>query len=63
MSVRPHRVICISVYCDELAELDKKVASLRASGCTTASRSGLIRAAVEGVDLKKAAARIQGPMR
>ena len=41
------RVVCISTYDADLAALDAKVAELRAAGHRRATRSSLIRAAVD----------------
>jgi hypothetical protein len=48
-----YKVICISMYTKDLAQLDALVDSLKARGMTKASRSALIRAALEQVDLDK----------
>lgn len=45
-----YRVICISIYTDDLAELDAKVETLKARGLTKANRSTLIRYALAGID-------------
>lgn len=51
--VRPehYKVICISMYNDDLRQLDSMVASLKRRGLTKASRSALIRFALSQVDL------------
>jgi len=51
--VRPehYKVICISLYNDDLKQLDTMVASLKRRGLTKASRSALIRYALSQVDL------------
>ena len=46
---RPYKVICISVYLDDLAELDRVVADARAAGDRRASRSKTIRDAVKAL--------------
>lgn len=46
-------IVTISTYPEDLAKLDAKVAELRRLGHTRASRSSLIRAAIEQVDLTK----------
>ncbi len=46
-----YKVICISMYNDDLAGLDAKVAELKARGYTKANRSALIRHALSVVDL------------
>ncbi|MEM6958528.1 MAG: hypothetical protein AAF411_16960 [Myxococcota bacterium] len=44
-------VICISLYKEDLARLDEKVAYLKAQGHRKMSRSALIRFALDTVDL------------
>ncbi len=44
-------VICISLYKEDLARLDEKVAHLKESGHRKMSRSALIRYALDTVDL------------
>jgi hypothetical protein len=48
-----YKVICISMYMDDLERLDGMVDELKAKGLTKASRSALIRHALEQVDLSK----------
>jgi hypothetical protein len=48
-----YKVICISLYTKDLDQLDGMVEALKAQGVTKASRSALIRAALEQVDLDK----------
>ena len=48
-----YKVICISMYTDDLERLDAKVAELKESGHRKMSRSALIRFAVDHVDLSK----------
>lgn len=48
-----YKVICISMYTDDLARLDEMVEALKARGLTKANRSALIRHALTGVDLTK----------
>lgn len=48
-----YRVICISMYTDDLGRLDGMVEKLKARGLTKANRSALIRYALEQVDLEK----------
>jgi hypothetical protein len=48
-----YKVICISMYTKDLERLDALVEQLKASGVTKASRSALIRAALDQVDLDK----------
>jgi hypothetical protein len=54
-SERPthYKVICISMYNKDLERLDALVDDLKARGMTKASRSALIRAALDQVDLDK----------
>ncbi len=49
-----YKVICISMYNDDLARLDAMVGQLKERGLTKASRSALIRMALDQVDLTKA---------
>lgn len=46
-----YKVICISMYLDDLKRLDGMVDELKARGLTKANRSALIRYALDGVDL------------
>jgi len=46
-----YKVICISLYNDDLQRLDAMVDSLKARGMTKANRSALIRYALNQVDL------------
>ncbi len=48
-----YKVICISLYTQDLDRLDAMVDTLKSRGFTKASRSALIRAALEQVDLAK----------
>jgi hypothetical protein len=48
-----YKVICISLYTKDLDRLDAMVEDLKARGITKASRSALIRAALDQVDLDK----------
>lgn len=48
-----YKVICISMYNEDLANLDKMVDGLKARGLTKTSRSALIRYALSLVDLDK----------
>jgi hypothetical protein len=48
-----YKVICISMYTKDLAQLDSMVDELKARGLTKANRSALIRAALEQLDLSK----------
>jgi hypothetical protein len=48
-----YKVICISLYTRDLDRLDGLVSRLKERGMTKASRSALIRAALEQVDLDK----------
>jgi hypothetical protein len=48
-----YKVICISLYTRDLDRLDVMVEDLKARGVTKASRSALIRAALDQVDLDK----------
>ena len=46
-----YKVICISMYTDDLDRLDEMVQSLKARGLTKANRSALIRYALAAVKL------------
>jgi hypothetical protein len=48
-----YRVICISIYTEDLARLDEMVNKLKLRGLTKANRSALIRFALENLDLEK----------
>jgi len=48
-----YKVICISMYTKDLDRLDELVEALKKKGITKASRSALIRAALDQVDLDK----------
>jgi len=48
-----YKVICISMYTRDLARLDELVEDLKSRGVTKASRSALIRAALDQVNLDK----------
>jgi hypothetical protein len=48
-----YKVICISLYTEDLDNLDRMVEALKARGLTKASRSALIRYALGAVDLDK----------
>ncbi len=47
-----YKVICISMYTDDLKKLDAMVDELKARGLTKASRSALIRHALDAVDVQ-----------
>ena len=48
-----YKVICISIYNDDLKNLDELVTQLKKRGMTKANRSALIRAALQQVDLDR----------
>ncbi len=48
-----YKVICISMYTDDLKRLDKMVEELKGRGLTKANRSALIRYALGEVDLDR----------
>jgi len=48
-----YKVICISMYVDDLYALDRMVEKLKGRGIQKASRSGIIRAALAQLDLEK----------
>ena len=47
-----YKVICISMYTKDLAQLDEMVEALKKKGLTKANRSALIRFALAQVDLE-----------
>jgi hypothetical protein len=47
-----YKVICISMYTEDLKRLDTMVDTLKSRGLTKANRSALIRYALGGVDLE-----------
>ena len=53
-----YKVICISMYMDDLKRLDDMVESLKARGLTKANRSALIRYALSGVNLEQVPKRL-----
>ncbi len=48
-----YKVICISMYNEDLKHLDELVTQLKKRGMTKANRSALIRAALQQVDLDR----------
>ncbi len=48
-----YKVICISMYTDDLEQLDRMVKELKSRGLTKANRSALIRQALLQLDLDK----------
>ena len=48
-----YEVICISMYTEDLARLDAKVAELKRTGHRKMSRSALIRFALDQVDVEE----------
>jgi hypothetical protein len=48
-----YKVICISMYTEDLKRLDSMVDTLKARGLTKANRSALIRYALAAVDLDR----------
>lgn len=48
-----YKVICISIYKQDLEELEAKVAELKRRGWTKANKSQLIRLALSQIDLDK----------
>lgn len=48
-----YKVICISMYTDDLKRLDRMVEELKSRGLTKANRSALIRYALAEVDLER----------
>jgi hypothetical protein len=50
-----YKVICISMYTQDLEDLDAKVAELKKRGWTKANKSQLIRLALSQIDIDKLA--------
>lgn len=48
-----YKVICISMYIEDLERLDAAVAELKRRGYTKANRSAVLRAAMEQLDLDR----------
>jgi hypothetical protein len=48
-----YKVICISMYTQDLEDLDAKVAELKRRGWTKANKSQLIRLALSQIDIEK----------
>lgn len=48
-----YKVICVSLYNEDLARLDAVVRELKSRGFTKANRSAVLRAAVEQFDATK----------
>ena len=48
-----YKIVCISLYTDDIDRLEKLVAELKRRGHTKANKSQLIRAALDQVDLDK----------
>ena len=48
-----YKVICISLYIEDLRELDEKVQALKDRGFSKANRSALIRYGLKKVDIDK----------
>lgn len=49
---KSYKVLCISMYLQDITAIDAKVAELKRAGLTWMTRSALIRAAVNGFDHK-----------
>ncbi len=60
MGARDFVTLCISTYPRELNALDAKVAEAKRAGWSKASRSSLIRAAVEAYDVARYAGERKG---
>jgi len=50
---RPYQVMCISIYDNDVDELEQKVAMLKARGWTNMNKSLLIRIALRNLDIDK----------
>jgi hypothetical protein len=48
-----YKIVCISLYTDDIERLDAKVAELKKRGHTKANKSALIRFALDSVDISK----------
>jgi hypothetical protein len=48
-----YKIVCISLYNDDIARLERMVETLKGRGHTKANKSQLIRAALDQVDLDK----------
>ena len=48
-----YKIVCISLYNQDIERLEAKVAELKKRGFTKASKSALIRFALDSVDLSK----------
>lgn len=48
-----YKIVCISLYTEDISRLEEKVADLKRRGHTRASKSALIRYALDNVDLEK----------
>lgn len=57
-----YKVICVSLYNEDLASLDRVVKDLKKRGFTKASRSAVFRAAMQQFDPNKASSEL-GPKR
>lgn len=50
---RPHKVVCISMYLDDIAMAEQMINGLKRDGFTKMNRSRLIRLALEQFDATK----------
>jgi hypothetical protein len=48
-----YKIVCISLYTDDIERLERMVGTLKSRGHTKANKSQLIRAALDQVDLDK----------
>ena len=48
-----YKIVCISLYTDDIEHLERMVDTLKSRGHTKANKSQLIRAALDQVDLEK----------
>jgi hypothetical protein len=48
-----YKVVCISLYTEDIAQLEELVAELKRRGHTKANKSQVIRAALDQIDLDK----------
>ena len=48
-----YKIVCISLYTDDIERLERMVETLKSRGHTKANKSQLIRAALDQVDLEK----------
>ena len=50
---KPHKVVCVSMYLDDIKRAEQMIAGLKRDGFTKMNRSRLIRLALEQFDASK----------